>query len=95
MGSLVIKAKQIGMISENQAKYLWSQLSALGYRMNEPQELNFPKEQPSMIKEIIEVHKNTLGYTDPELSQLVRLTMEDFILYFQLEPRRFQIIRGK
>ncbi|UPK67943.1 helix-turn-helix domain-containing protein [Chitinophaga filiformis] len=93
MSSLIYKAKQTGLITENQGKYLFAQLSALGYKTKEPLELNIPRETPTLLKEILQLHKEELGYSDEELSRLVHLNATDFKNYYQTDFQRLRIVR--
>lgn len=70
MASLLYRVKDLNMATENQIRYLWSQMAALGYKTSEPVELNIPKENPSLIKDIFNIHFKELNYTKEELSSL-------------------------
>lgn len=94
MSALVMKAKQIGSITENQAKYLHSQLSALGYKLQEPLELSPPKEYPMLIKEILQVYREQLGYTVNDMGHLLHLHHRDFQDYFSLDTSKLRVVRG-
>lgn len=63
MSALVVKARKNNIITENQAKYLYSQLSALGYRKSEPVELAIEKEHPTLIKNVMDLYRKELGYS--------------------------------
>ncbi|MET6997837.1 XRE family transcriptional regulator [Chitinophaga defluvii] len=94
MSSLVMKAKQIGSITENQAKYLFSQLSALGFKLQEPPELSPAKEYPMLIKEILQVYKEQLGYSTEDMGNLLHLNHRDFQDYFNLDSVRLRVVRS-
>lgn len=94
--SMIHKAKDLKMITPNQFKYLWSQMSANGYIKSEPLELNFPKETPTMVKEIIDLHKSELDYTVDDLSKILSLDTKEFISYFVQENNvaKMKIVRN-
>lgn len=82
MQSMIYKARHNNIITANQEKYLWSQLSANGYNKTEPVELSFPKEIPTLVKEIIELHKSELGYSIEKLAKMLSLNSDEFFTYF-------------
>ncbi|WP_143307242.1 ImmA/IrrE family metallo-endopeptidase [Chitinophaga vietnamensis] len=94
MAALVMKAKHIGSITENQAKYLSAQPSALGYKLQEPPELSPLREYPMLIKEILQVYREQLGYTAEEMGSLLHLHYTDFQNYFNLDTGRLRVVRG-
>lgn len=77
MQALLYRAKTVGAISDNQSKYLWRQISRLGYRRQEPQELDIPQEQPTVLPEILRIHIEDLGYGISELCSALHSTEED------------------
>ena len=77
MAALLYRAKAIGAISSNQSSYLWRQLSAQGYRRREPVELEFARELPTSLPEIIRVHMEDLGYDLGDLSRLLHVETDE------------------
>lgn len=82
MQALLMKAKSLKILTPNQERYLWSQISARGWRTSEPPELDFAHEQPKVMKSILEAHINTFGFSVKELSALVPLNESEFIELF-------------
>lgn len=78
MQALLMRASNLGFVTANQSRYLWQQISARGWRTAEPPELDFEREQPTALPAIIESHLSDLGYTEAELSKLVRLRESEF-----------------
>lgn len=76
MQSILMKASRIGAITENQSQYLWKQISALGYRKKEPYDIQ--PDNISLLKELIEVHVNDMGYSNEAIANLLYLTKENF-----------------
>jgi Zn-dependent peptidase ImmA (M78 family)/DNA-binding XRE family transcriptional regulator len=93
MSALVYISRENKLITENQAKYLFAQMSSLGYRKSEPAELGVEKERPLMIKSIIDLYKTTLGYSLEELASLLHLSFKDFESEFNLEPFGLKVLR--
>jgi len=71
MAALLMRAHKLNFVSHNQYTYLWKQISARGYRLREPPELDFEPEQPEVLKQIFELHKSALGYSEAELAALL------------------------
>jgi Zn-dependent peptidase ImmA (M78 family)/transcriptional regulator with XRE-family HTH domain len=79
MQALAMRAKTLGYSSENQTRYLFSQISARGWRICEPPELDFPREQPSVLRSIIKNHLEVLGFSVSDLCSLVPLYEREFL----------------
>lgn len=86
MQAILVKAYKSGAISQNQYHYLFKQMSMLGYRKNEPIEVEFDK--PSLLQEIIDTYINELDYSKDSLAQLLFLTNEELDeRYFGIKQR--------
>jgi Zn-dependent peptidase ImmA (M78 family)/transcriptional regulator with XRE-family HTH domain len=79
MQALAMRAKKLGYLSENQARYLFSQISSRGWRTREPPELDFPHERPSVLRSIIKNHLHVLGFSVSDLCNLVPLYEREFL----------------
>lgn len=89
MGSLLYRAKTLGITTANQDQYLWRQFSAAGYRKKEPQELDIAPEQPTVLKDVIKVHIDNLGYSTAELAASLHLHEPEFLQrYMPTRERR-------
>ena len=77
MGALLMAASNLGFLTENQKQYLWKQMSARGYRLREPPELDFPRETPTVINSLLRVHREGLGYAPSELADLLHVGIHD------------------
>ena len=75
MAALLMAAAKLGFLTENQKHYLWKQMSAKGYRLREPPETEFPREQPTVLQSLIDVHHKGLGYSPEELASLLNMTL--------------------
>ncbi|QDT43451.1 Helix-turn-helix domain protein [Gimesia alba] len=68
MQALVMKARDVGAITPRKHKTLFTQMSRLGYRKNEPELIS--QEYPSTIKKICNTYLNELGYSKADLAKL-------------------------
>jgi Zn-dependent peptidase ImmA (M78 family)/transcriptional regulator with XRE-family HTH domain len=73
MQSLLMAITEAAPLSPNQAQYLWKQISARGYRLREPPELDFPREPPSVLGSLIRVHREGLGYSADDLARFLNV----------------------
>ncbi len=78
MAALIKRAATLGKINAGTERYYNIQLSKKGYRMREPQELDFPKEKPSLLLELINFHLDELDYNENELNELLGTFPKDF-----------------
>ncbi|MBW4888789.1 XRE family transcriptional regulator [Mucilaginibacter sp. HMF5004] len=76
MQSIIRRSKNLGMLNENQYKYLSIQMSAEGYRTKEP--IFFPHEQPSVLKQIIDAYIDDLDYSIAEIAELLDSSIDEF-----------------
>jgi len=86
MQALIRRARDLGKISDRQYTSLFTYLSKLGYRKNEPVPLD--PEHPTTIRRLIDVHFQDLGYSLSELSETVFCTEERFRTEFLGESDR-------
>jgi Zn-dependent peptidase ImmA (M78 family)/DNA-binding XRE family transcriptional regulator len=52
--AIIRRARDLDIITDRQYRYLFEQLSKRGWRLNEPTNLDIPREKPRMIKKMIE-----------------------------------------
>jgi Zn-dependent peptidase ImmA (M78 family)/transcriptional regulator with XRE-family HTH domain len=76
MQSIIYRAKQLGKISTGRYEYLFRQMTALGYRKCEP--LPMPPEEPQLLREIIQVHRNSHRRRVHDLSILMGMPEDEF-----------------
>lgn len=78
MQALLMRASGLNLVSPNQARYLWQQISAKSWRLREPAELDFPPEVPKVLPSIVKAHLGELGYSLSELTKMVRIHESEF-----------------
>jgi Zn-dependent peptidase ImmA (M78 family)/transcriptional regulator with XRE-family HTH domain len=77
MQGLLYRAGRLGLLTDNQQRYLWQQFSINRWRTREPVELDFPREPATVLPDLIEAHTKQLGYTIADLSQLLHSNSAD------------------
>lgn len=88
MQSLLMRATRLGFVSHNQAQYLWRQISARGFRLREPPELDFPAEKPTVLESLLQIHRDALKYTDAELAKFLHVFESDLRSDYRLMSRK-------
>jgi Zn-dependent peptidase ImmA (M78 family)/transcriptional regulator with XRE-family HTH domain len=53
--ALVIKARSLGFMTDHEVSGMWAQLTRLGWRKREPQELDVPAERPRALRRLMEL----------------------------------------
>lgn len=82
MQAILFAARTHGIVTENQFRYLMSQISARNWRIHEPPELDFPREEPSVLRSIIRAHVDELGFSLDDLLAMVPMHQHEFEQYY-------------
>lgn len=72
MAALLKRAGDLEMITLVTKNYLWFRMGSQGNKAHEPGSI--PHEEPHLLREIIELHRNDLGYTVDNLAKLLVCT---------------------
>lgn len=93
MNALAYRAKTVGAISENQAKYLFALLAKRGYRTREPAVLDLRPENPRLFQELIDFYFSELGYTIEEFCKGLSISENDFRKYYaKVKPNIARVV---
>jgi hypothetical protein len=84
MQALLHRAQDLATITQARAKSLWVQLSQKGYRKHEPPELAFPHEEVRALRQLLDLHLGSLGYSIADLAQLLALHENDVVGFYSL-----------
>ena len=85
MQSIIRRAFELGRISKRKYQTLMMQMSSAGYRLREP--IDIPREEPSLLNEIINVHLAKLNYSASDLSKILGMNEDEVgSLYFDKKP---------
>jgi Zn-dependent peptidase ImmA (M78 family) len=92
MNALLKRAEDLKVLTKNQTKYLWMQMSKSGFRTKEPYPM--PIEGPGLLKELIAQYKGVLKYSTQDLAGLLKITIDTYCKYFEKNEYRLKIIKG-
>lgn len=73
MQAILMRAKALGIINKNQSEYMWKKISFARIRFQEPPELDFPHEEPTLLPSVFKLHVEKLGYSMSEIAQSLHL----------------------
>lgn len=89
MASLLYAAGDLGYLRPGQSQMLWKKFSAMRYRLREPQELDFPAEQTTLDRFLIEAHVTELGYSMDGVGKMLAFPVSDICNMYGLpKPNR-------
>jgi Zn-dependent peptidase ImmA (M78 family) len=77
MLDLLKRAEALEAMTARQRYYLQSKMTQVGYKRREPIELDVTGEESSLLYEIIEMHRNELGYSTEDLCQILAINEND------------------
>lgn len=77
MAFLLYRAGALDILTRHQSEYLWKKLSALGWRTREPQETDFPFDEPTVFPRLVRMHSDDLGYDLESLESLLKMSAND------------------
>jgi len=87
MAALIVRAGSLNRIDSGKSQWLWRQMSSRGYRTQEPSALDFPPEQPSVMKGLIDNLTNNLGYSQDDLVGALNLHLDELAQLYDLQSR--------
>jgi Zn-dependent peptidase ImmA (M78 family)/transcriptional regulator with XRE-family HTH domain len=76
MAALIYRARQLNLIGESYYRKLFTQMSRLGFRRDEPNPVAI--EEPTVLRDMIDVHLNDLGYSEIDLCKLMACNDAEF-----------------
>ncbi|ODT49791.1 XRE family transcriptional regulator [Devosia sp. 63-57] len=84
MASLVFAADRVGKLTTAQKNYIWQQFSIAKIRTSEPPELDFPREQPTVISSLLKLHIENLGYGIADLASVLAMSVDELPDFYDL-----------
>jgi Zn-dependent peptidase ImmA (M78 family)/transcriptional regulator with XRE-family HTH domain len=82
--ALIRRAYDLKKINERKYRGMFADLSARGFRVNEPNRL--PVEQPVLIDELISIHYDRMGFDDITMCRLLISCVRDYESQFRRDP---------
>jgi Zn-dependent peptidase ImmA (M78 family) len=82
MISLLYRAHDLQIISDNQKRYIEQQFNQMKIRRREPVELDIPREKPVLIRSLITQYKQKQRLTIKQMSANFHLTEEEFTIRY-------------
>lgn len=90
MQALLMRAQSLARITEARSSRLWRELSRRGWRMQEPVAVD--PEEPALVRELVRVHREELGYSVPQMASAVRLTADEFRELYCADDRGLRVV---
>ena len=84
MAAMLYRARQLGYVNDNQARYLWQQFNIHKIRLREPPELDFPTEQPALMSKLLSLHLDDFGYSLADMRRLLAMYEPELISFHSL-----------
>ena len=77
MAYLLYRAGATSAITRHQSEYAWKKISSMGWRLREPEETDFPYEEPTVFPGLLKMHGDLLGYDIETIGRLVSANISD------------------
>lgn len=90
MASIIRRAHALEKIDDRKYKSLNVQISQYGYRKTEPAEP--PREEPSILSDVLTVFRDEHGYSEQELASVVGMKLREFHADFGATARRLRAV---
>lgn len=90
MQSIILRAEHLGIITSARSRSLHAYMNKLGYLPVEP--LPLEREEPSVLREMIQIHLVDHEFSTSELAKAVGMPQEDFVEQFT--PERGRLLRA-
>ncbi len=79
MQALLYRSNDLGIITDNQKRYLINQFNSLNIRRREPAELDVPREQPMKLGDTITMYKTKQRWNVKQLALFLNSSEEEFL----------------
>jgi Zn-dependent peptidase ImmA (M78 family) len=84
MAALIYRATTLGRIDAGKSQWLWRQMSARGFRTQEPAAVDFPREQSTILDALLSNLTSNLGYTDEDLEKSMDIYFDELAKLYGL-----------
>ncbi len=94
IAALIYRAGELERIDRYKSEYLWRQMSTRGFRIREPQSVDFEREPTSVMDALVSHTVQEMGYSPTELVQMLHLNYDELVNLYQLEkPTGLRMVR--
>lgn len=93
MSALVKRAGDLEVLTPGQVRYLFIQMSKMGWRTREPESIEVPRETTSLLQELIDLHLNDLAYTIDELAAMLHLCVGELREWYLGSRGRLRLVK--
>jgi Zn-dependent peptidase ImmA (M78 family)/transcriptional regulator with XRE-family HTH domain len=95
MFAILVHAKRSGFITPDQYRSCITKMGKVGItRLQEPPELDTPREIPSLLNEILEFHAEELNYTAQQVSDLILFDVHRFLDRYRFSGRTLRVVEN-
>lgn len=91
MQALIMRAFALGAITEGARKNLFAMFGRYGYRRNEP--VTIEREEPVLVEQTIQTYLTDLGYSAPQLREVLLTKNSEFLGKAATTGRGLRIVR--
>lgn len=92
MQALLMRARQLQVITATKYRILWKQMSALGFRSREPGELDLSPENPHLLQSVLSFHMTRLNMSMDDMLKMFRLYEKDYKRLYLTTPQRLRLV---
>ncbi len=78
MQSIIVRAQNLGRLSESSYRYYMMNMGKRGWRSKEPVLLNNVKETPRILGQLVRAHMGPLEYSADDMAELTGLSLGEF-----------------
>jgi Zn-dependent peptidase ImmA (M78 family)/transcriptional regulator with XRE-family HTH domain len=78
MSALIYNAHALGCISDSRRVSMYATLRSMLSGMEEP--IHIAREEPTLVRQLVQLHRSGLGYTDEEMRELFMMDDNDFMV---------------
>ena len=87
MQALLMRASGLSLLTSQQSRNMWKQISARRLRLREPPELDFAPEIPTVINSMLQVHFEGLGYSVEDVAKMLYVHEWDLRSIYAIEKK--------
>lgn len=91
MAALLYRATELKKLSPRSAQFLWIQMNANGFKRREPAELDLAPEFPTVLQEMLDLHREQFGYGLDELSRMLAANPAELTKTYKLGQRQSEV----